>query len=156
MIHSPVSICSMYYIDCFCSQSCPEQREYGFVPEKFNFCSIFGVNFDIKILCVNIILREISTANRRKNGITKFKNGITKFRDHRNKSHAPHIFRFSLFFTIEICIFGVLCKSTGHWTRALNEERMESSTELFKCACGRRPWGGDKRETGAVPRALVC
>lgn len=72
-------------------------------------------------------------------------------------NHMLHIFSgFPFSFTIEIFIFGVLCKSTGHWTRALNEERMESSTELFKCAPGRRPWGGDKRETGAVPRALVC
>lgn len=146
-----MSICSMYYIDCFCSQPCPEQREYGFIPEKFNFCSVFGVDFNIKILGVNIILREVSTVSRGKTSTIKLNSSeITAI------NHILHIFLGFPFFTIEICIFAVLCKSTGHWTRAVNEERMKPSTEHFKCACGKRPWGDDRSETGAVPRALVC
>lgn len=130
-----MSIYSMYYIDCSCSQSCPEQREYGFIPEKFNFCSIFGVDFNIKIFCVNIVLREDSTANRRKSSIMKFNGSeITEI------NHIFHIFSGFPFFTIEICIFAVLCKSTG--TRALNKERMKTSTELFKCVHGRQETTG--------------
>lgn len=86
-MHSPMSICSMYYIDCFCSQPCPEQREYGFIPEKFNFCSVFGVDFNIKILGVNIILREVSTVSRGKTSTIKLNSSeITAI------NHILHIF----------------------------------------------------------------
>lgn len=82
-----MSICSMYYIDCFCSQPCPEQREYGFIPEKFNFCSVFGVDFNIKILGVNIILREVSTVSRGKTSTIKLNSSeITAI------NHILHIF----------------------------------------------------------------
>mgnify|MGYP001852708519 CR=1 FL=1 len=56
----PTSIFSMNYIDCFCSHSCPEQSEYGFIPEKFNFFSFLGVNFNIKVFCINLVIREDS------------------------------------------------------------------------------------------------
>lgn len=110
----------MYYIDCFCSQSCPEQREYGFIPEKFNVCSIFGVDFNIKILCVNIILREVSTANRRKTGIIKFNSSETT-----EINHILHVFSvFPCFYNgnLHFC-----CSLKEH--RALDQGSEEAEDE---------------------------
>lgn len=68
-VYLHMSIFSMNYIDCFCSQPCPEQSIYSFIPEKIHLISIFGVNFNIKVFCVNLILREDSTANKVKTSV---------------------------------------------------------------------------------------
>lgn len=68
-VYLHMSIFSMNYIDCFCSQPCPEQSIYSFIPEKIHLISIFWVNFNIKVFCVNLILRKDSTANKVKTSV---------------------------------------------------------------------------------------
>lgn len=68
-VYLPMSIFSVNYIDCFCSQPCPEQSKYSFIPEKINLISIFWVNFNIKEFCINFVLREDSTANKVKTSV---------------------------------------------------------------------------------------